>query len=162
AVTRHHVDRSSGVTSKFGREISRLDINLTHKVDAYIVYLTVIAAGIEVESAVDRQKILIPAGTIDRLVDAKIGHRRELIVPQQRNTGNKRCQLHVVATVQRQILHLLLVDSALKFARSRVYGFTHARRNLDGLRQLSDFQRHVRRYTRVRGEHYPALLRSLK
>ncbi len=55
AAARHDVDRRARIAAKLGREVRRLDVDFTNKVDPDIVDLAGIASGIEVRASVNRQ-----------------------------------------------------------------------------------------------------------
>ena len=85
-----------------------------------------------------------------------------MIFVKNGRTGNKRHQLHVVASVQRQVLHLPLVNHPRYFARRRIYSLANAAANLHCLGQLSNFQGHVLRQARVGRQHHAGLLSFLE
>ena len=57
ATSRNDVDRCARVAAKLGREVRRLDVDLTDEIDTDIVDLAGIASGIEIGAAIDTSRL---------------------------------------------------------------------------------------------------------
>ncbi len=110
------VDGRAGVAPLVGREIGRLDRYLLDEVDADVVDHAPVRPGVEVEAAVHRQVVAVPAVPVDyRAASPQPGGDGHLVIVQLNGAGNERGQLQVVPSRQRERTDLRPVDDAGDF-----------------------------------------------
>src|SRR5207237_8690017 len=64
ATARDDIDRGAGVAPVFSREVRSLNFNFLNKVDADIVDLAVVAARVHIETAIDREAVVVGPVTV--------------------------------------------------------------------------------------------------
>jgi len=138
-------------------------LNLLDKVESDIVNLTGIAACLKVRAAINRHVGHLPRLPLtDAVLVARLVLSSNWSSVVSATPGNQRKQLHVVAAIQGQALHLLAIDHARDLARSCIYCLAGNGRNLHRLGYLPRLQRK----NRSSGAHLPLrehrLLRRLK
>ena len=131
ATASHDIDRGAGVAPVFSGEVRSLNFDFLDKIDADIVDLTIVAARVHVEAAIDRETVIVgPIAVHCCLADAQAGSECQLILVEDHGAGDQGNQLHIVAPVQRQILHLPLVNHPRYFAGRRIHSLADAGTNL--------------------------------
>jgi len=74
---RDNIDGCSGVATIFSGKVGGLDLDFLDEVNSDVVDLTVVAAGIHIEAAINREVVVIGSIPIDsRLANAQTGGQR--------------------------------------------------------------------------------------
>src|SRR5262249_26839355 len=94
--------------------------------------------------------------------DTQAGRQGQLVLIEEYGAWNQCHQLHVVAAIQSEILHLPLVNYPRNFTRGRVYRLAHAACDFHGFGDLPYLERRILRYARICTNYYAALFSSLK
>ncbi len=118
------------------------------KVDADVIDLAAITAGIQVHSTVHHQVVSVGAIAVDGLAsDAETGRGGHLVQGSHRHPRYQSHQFQVIAAVQRQVLHLFGIDCMREFASSGIHRLTHHLRDSHGLIGGADLEFEIRSNT---------------
>ena len=124
--------------------------------DAEMADLAGVGAGVHVEAAVDQKQVGVVAASVDRGVDGEADRDVESVCIEDGRSGDQSRKLHVVASVQGQILDLLPVDDPRDLPRDRVDSFA-GRPHLERLRDPAHLEAEIHGEAPIGDEHIAGL-----
>ena len=147
---RDHIERRTGHAPVLGRWIRSFQLHFLYKLRTHIVHQAAIAARNKIECAVYRQVAGVRPVSIDVLVRRRQTRgNTELVRIRYNRTRHHRHQLNIIASVQRQVSHLLGVDHTRQFTGSGVQCFAGGCRYFHRLRKIADHQMKIDGQLRV-------------